>query len=194
MRHVAFNTRFLRSLLVCMALLAMAGCESIQEIDRAAGEWAKAHEAQRAAAEEARRQRGVLTEARQGCRQITQSLRLPWIDPDSAYVRIKHYFGFHTPDEAQKAYPNPEWLPYTHYRHETQPGVRYSLSEEVVWPSAVYGRRSVWLTLDIEREKRGSLIRWSWCQGADGWKNLGAVPDIQRQLAQDIQRAAGGSR
>ena len=182
-------------LLPAAVFLALTGCESIQQIDRAAGEWAREHKAQRAAEEEAARQRGVLTATKRSCRKIAQSLYLPSIDADTAYVRLKRYFGFHTQSEAQKVYPYPEWLPQTNYRHETLPGVRYAMSEEVVWPSATYGPHHVWLTLDIEREKRGSRLRWSWCEGADGWEKLGAPAQVQRHLAQEIEQVArGGGR
>lgn len=178
--------------LLGLCFLGLAGCESIQEIDRAAGEWAKKRNAERAAREEARRRQGVLTATKRQCRRTSESLRLPRVDVDTAYVRLKRYFGFHTPAEAQKVYPWPDWLPYSNYRHETLPGVRYAMSEAVVWPSAVYGRAKVWLTLDIERGGQGSLIRWSWCQGTDGWEKLGAPAQVQRHLARDIGRVAKG--
>ncbi|GEM_PF-5815957 len=174
-----------------MAFLA-TGCESIQEIDRAAGEWAKQHKAERAAREQARRDRYVLTETRRSCRTVMQSLQLPKTDPDTVYVRIKRFFGFNTPKEAEKSYPYPEALPYTKYRHETLPGVRYSMSEDVAWPSNVYGLNRVWLTMDIERADHGTQIRWSWCQGTDGWEKLGDPADVQRHLAEDIGRVARG--
>jgi len=185
------RSRFPLLLFAGLALLVAAGCESIQELDRAAGELAKELKAQRAEAEKARREREVLVGTSGGCREISRSLRLASVDPDSAYVRLKHFFGFKSPSEAQKSYPYPEWLPYTNYRHETLPGVRYSMSENIIWSSSVYGRKRVWLTLDIEREGGGSLIRWSWCRGADGWETLGDPEKVNRALAKDIERVAG---
>ncbi|HIE54367.1 MAG TPA: hypothetical protein EYP90_04160 [Chromatiaceae bacterium] len=151
------RSRFPLLLFAGLALLVAAGCESIQELDRAAGELAEELKAQRAEAEKARREREVLVGTSGGCREISRSLRLASVDPDSAYVRLKHFFGFKLPSEAQKSYPYPEWLPYTNYRHETLPGVRYSMSENIIWSSSVYGRKRVWLTLDIERVARGGL-------------------------------------
>jgi len=188
----AFLRQLPLALLMGVLLFTAAGCESIQEIDRTAGEWAKERKAQRAAQEQARQERGVLTAAKRSCRRNAQSLRLPGADPDTTYVRIKRYFGFNSPREAEKAYPWPDWLPYTNYRHETLPGVRYSMSEGVTWPSAAYGRHKVWLTVDIERESQGSLIRWSWCEGTDGWEKLGEPAEVQRNLARDIERVARG--
>ncbi|HID49356.1 MAG TPA: hypothetical protein EYP40_07080 [Chromatiales bacterium] len=179
-------------LLSAVVFLTIAGCESVQDIDRAAGEWAKERKAQRAAAEKARRQRGVLSGTRRSCRRIMQSLDLPNANPDTVYVRLKRFFGFNSPSEAEKSYSFPDWLPYTNYRHETLPGVRYSMSEDITWPSSVYGQKRVWLTLEIERTDRGTDIRWSWCQGVDGWEKLGDPAKVQRHLAKDIGRVARG--
>ncbi len=176
-----------------LCFLGLAGCESIQEIDRAAGEWAKKHNAERVAREAARREQGVLTGKQRSCRRMDQSLNLSGIDPDTAYVRIKRFFGFKTWEEARKTYSYPEMLPYTSFRHEALPGVRYSMSQDITWPSAVYGPAKVWLTVDIERAPHGSVIRWSWCQGSnDGWAHLGDPAQVKRHLAKDIGRVARG--
>jgi len=173
---------------LAIALFTLGGCESIQEIDRAAGEYAKAIEARQAAG---RRSGGRMSGAERvpRCEQVSGRLVVP-VDPDTAYVRLKRYFGFNTPREAQRTYPNPDWLKYTQYRHETLPGVRYAMSESVVWPDV--GR--VWLNLEIEKEGRGSRIAWSHCRDADGWEKLGDPAEVQRRLAVDVGRVAGGGR
>ena len=177
-----------------LAVLAAGGCQTFRDIDTAAGQLARRAKAERATgtgAQHAGRMSGAMQAG--GCRRVSQALRLHGIDPDSVYVRLKRYFGYLTPREAETAYANPEWLPYTKYRHVTLPGVRYSLSQDIDWPSRALGRRHAWLNMEIEREGRDTIVRWNHCIDTDGWEG-GDPAAVKDRLARDIERAATGGR
>ena len=178
---------------LALSLVISSGCETLQQIDATAGEWAREMKAQPAARAEEPRHRRVLTAKTVGCQRVDQSLTVRGIDPDTAYLRIKRHFGYQTFEEANKTmYPG--WLETTHFRHETLPGVRYSLAQDINWTSTVYGRNNLWLDLDIERERSHTQLLWHYCINTDGWEKLGDPDAIQRHLAHDIQRVVLGAR
>ena len=93
------------------ALVFTSGCETIQEIDAAAGEWARKMKADRAARAEAQRNSRVLTSAPRGrgCQRVVQSLTLRRMDPDTAYMRLNVILDFkYIQREANNRYPYPE--------------------------------------------------------------------------------------
>ena len=178
---------------LALALVVTSGCETINEIDAAAGVWASKLKAERAARAEANRNRQVLTVEAFRCQRVDQSLTVPGMDPDTTYIRIKRHFGYKTFEEANKnMYPG--WLETTPFRHETLPGVRYGLAQDIHWNSTEYGRNHVWLDLDIERDRSNTRLLWHYCINADGWEKLGDQDAIQRHLARDIKRVVLGAR
>ena len=176
-----------------LALAALAGCQSLEEIDRSAVEAVKpAFEGLEKAGVLRRRQPGadVRTSDSGGrCKRTHGAVRINGLDPDTAYVRLKRHFHFFTWEEAKNAYPWPEYLKETNFRHESLPGVRYSMSQDIWWDTPEFGRRNVWLNMDIERDGTATLVRWNHCTESGDWKSLGSPDEVESVLRKDIARA-----
>ena len=175
-----------------LSSFALSGCESIQEIDRAAGELAKEMKAKQAEQARTARRSGAITYTRSRCEATSGTMLVRGLDPDLAYLRLKRFFGFHTWAEAKHAYPSLDWLKESNYMHDALPGVRYEMREGVTWPSTAYGPVKVWLNLVVEKAPGGTRITWSHCAGTDGWQKLGDPERADRHLREDIARVARG--
>lgn len=161
----------------------MSGCESIQELDKAAGEWARAQ-----------RQGSASTSARQAgsCLAVNEVFTVPGVDVDTAYLRVKRYFGFNTPGERQAhpPYPTQAELTAFGFRHETLPGVRYWMRDDVHvdWrPEWGMAQQEVWMSARVEREGAGSRIELDYCIG--GETGFIGGPGFQAKLKAGAVRA-----
>lgn len=176
------------ALLAVVLLGTLAGCQTLKDIDDAAGELARAMKENSSGRPASRQQVLTMHEAR--CDRVDDSVTLAAVNPDTAYLRLKRYFGYQTWEEAEKRTER-GWLEASNFRHETLPGVRYAMAQDVFWPSHQLGRQHVWLMMDIERASRGATVAWSYCLGTDGYEKLN--PDeVRRYLRRDIGEAASG--
>lgn len=154
----------------------MSGCESIQELDKAAGEWARAQ-----------RQGSAATASRQAgaCLAVNEVFTVPGVDVDTAYLRLKRYFGF--TNIGQQAYPHPN------FRHEALPGVSYWMRDGIQddWrPEWGMEQQEVWMSARVEREGAGSRIELDYCIG--GETGFIGGPGFQAKMKAWAERAVKG--
>ncbi len=162
----------------------MSGCESMRELDKAAGEWARAQ-----------RQGSASTTARQvgSCLAVNEVFTVPGVDVDTAYLRVKRYFDLSTFDERQARNPfhKPRLMKEAGVRHETLPGVRYWMRDEVSWrPEWGMKQQEVWMSARVEREGAGSRIELDYCIG--GETGFIGGPGFQAKLKAGAVRAVKG--
>ncbi len=111
------------------------------------------------------------------------------VDVDTAYVRLKRHFGYPTLEERKRrSYGG--WIDEG-FRHETTPGARYWMKDEV---RTVVGGKPVvgWLSTEIEKDGDGSLIRLRYCVG--GSEGFQAGPDFPKLFASQVREVAEGRK
>ena len=168
--------------LLAVGLLAMmaSGCQNFQAIDDAAGAWAREIKADRAAS-------GNTADRAAQCEQpINQAITVA-TDVDTTYARLKRYFGYRT--EAERGVDQGFESTIAGVRHETLPGVRYSMANFVRVSDRGVSRRG-WLITDIERNGRGAVVRLRYCIG--GGVGFDADPGFQNRLRAQVASAARG--
>ena len=169
--------------LLAAGLLAMtaSGCQTFQAIDDAAGAWAREIKADRAAASG-----NVSGQAAQCAQPINEAITVA-TDVDTAYARLKRYLGYRT--DAERGVDQGFESTYAGVRHETLPGVRYSMANFVRVSDRGVSRRG-WLVTDIERNGRGAVVRLRYCVG--GGVGFDADPGFQDRLRAQVAGAARG--
>ena len=168
--------------LLAAGLLAMmaAGCQTLQAIDDAAGAWAREIKADRAAS-------GNTAGRAAQCNQPINETITAATDVDTAYARLKRYLGYQT--DAERGVDKGYTSTVAGVRHQTLPGVRYSMANFVRVSDRGVSRRG-WLVTDIERNGGGAVIRLRYCIG--GGVGFDADPGFQNRLRTQVAAAARG--
>ena len=175
-----------KGLVLGLAVTLLGGCQTLADIDKAAGEWAKKRNAERAARAQQRRDSRWLTSTPSKCTTVRENLYTS-VGVDTAYVRLKRHFSFLTLAEKEKSVPYPEWISSTGFKHEALPGVRYSMTDEIP-----YKNHYVWLSMVIEREGSKTFVGWDYCSKTEGWEKQGDPEKVRKSLAAEIKRTVGG--
>jgi hypothetical protein len=168
--------------LLAAGLLAMTttGCQTFQAIDDGAGAWARTMKADRATS-------GNTADRAARCTQPINETITVATDVDTAYARLTRYLGYRT--DAERGVDKGFESTYAGVRHETLPGVRYSMANFVRVSDRGVSRRG-WLVTDIERNGRGAVIRLRYCIG--GGVGFDADPGFQDRLRAQVAGAARG--
>lgn len=178
---MSFNTLLAAGLVT----MAATGCQTLQEIDDAAGAWAREMKADRAFSSGDNSALAANPTTR--CGQGVQEAIAVSVDVDTAYARLKRYLGYRTDVErgADKGFEST----YAGVRHETLPGVRYRMSDYVRVSDRGVSRRG-WLITDIERNGQGAVIRLDYCIG--GELGFDADAGFKDRLSAQVAGAARG--
>ena len=107
---------------------------------------------------------------------------------DTAYVRLKRYFGYKTFDERKRTTGSPEWLQYSSFRHETLPGVRYWMRDAINLRVISDQTQHGWMATQIEREGQQTRVQLDYCIG--GAAGFAGGPGLRYRLLNKTERIA----
>ena len=163
----------------------VAGCQTFQELDAAAGEWAKDAKAERAATAT---HNDPAADPKTRCDLTVKDTIEVSTDVDTAYARLKRLFGYRS--DTERGVDQGFGETYAGIRHETQPGIRYSMADWVNVQDGGQLRRG-WLTTDVERNgPDAAIVYLDYCVG--GYLGFKTDAGFKQRLRSQVQSMARG--